>query len=57
MLTAMGQTDEPMKQHIPIKFLSCPTDWIPYDMRIPYKVPSIDTSDKAYPKQLTVLLV
>ena len=57
VLTVKGQTDVPLQQHIPRTVLGCPTGWIPYAMIIPYKVPSIDTSYEAYPKQLTVLVV
>ena len=49
VLTAKGQTAESLQQHIPIMVLSCPMDWIPYDMRIRNKVTLIDTSDKAHP--------
>ena len=57
MLSDKGQTAVPLQQHKPRTVLSCPTDWIPYAMKIPYKVPSIDASDTAYPNQTEVLLV
>ena len=38
VLTAKGQTDVPLQRHRPITLLSCPTDWIPYAMKIPFKV-------------------
>ena len=45
VITAKAQTAESLRQHRPITVLSCPTDWIPYALRIPYKVSRL--SDKA----------
>ena len=38
VLTAKGQTAKSLIQHRPRTVLSCLTDWIPYAMKIPYKV-------------------
>ena len=38
VLTVKAQTAVPLQQHRPRVVLSCPTDWIPYAMKIPYKV-------------------
>ena len=38
VLTVKAQTAESLQRHRPRRILSCPTDWVPYAMRIPYKV-------------------
>ena len=45
VLTAKGQTAESLIRHRTITVLSFPTDWIPYAMRILYKVSRL--SDKS----------
>ena len=38
VLTVKGQTYVTMRRHIPRIVLSCPMEWIPYAMKIPYRV-------------------
>ena len=45
VLIVKAQTAESLRRHIPRRFPSCPTDWVPYAMRIPYKVSRL--SDKS----------
>ena len=37
VLNIKAQTAKPLRQHRPRRVPSCPTDWLPYAMRIPVR--------------------
>ena len=45
VITAKGQTAVPLRRNIPRTVISCPTDWLPYAMKIPYKVSQLSGTD------------
>ena len=57
VLNAECQTAELSRRHIPRTVLSWETDWLPYSIRIRNEVTVTLHSNKAYPKQWTILAV